>query len=410
MHRPMEGVRVLEIAQYAFVPTAGAVLADWGAEVVKVEHAVRGDAQRGLTHVMGVEAFQHGRNFAPSVEGPNRGKRSVGLALDNPDSQEVLRELIRRSDVLLTNYLPGARARLGIEVDQVRAINPDIIYARGSGFGTKGPEATKPGYDITTFLARGGVADGSTPSSSEFLVGQPSAAYGDSIGGLTLVGGIAAALFARERTGEPSVVDLSLIGVGAWATQMAVNLAMLNGGPLPRSYVENRALGRNPLVGNYKTSDNRWLMLSMLQPGRYWAEFWELVGHPELIADERFVSAEKIVENAADGSNLVAQAIGSRPLAEWLDVFARLSGAWSVVQNSWEVANDPSIRANGLIATVTDIDGHKEELVTTPIQFDEKPYELTRGPQFAEHTDEVLRELGFDEDRIIGLKVAGAVT
>src|SRR5882757_2917438 len=138
MNGPLSGVRVLEVAQYTFVPAAGAVLADWGAEVVKVEHAERGDAQRGIVKLLWHDVYSEGSSFFPVMEGPNRGKRSIGLALDNPASRPVLTELIRRSDVFLTNYLPGARAKLGIELDAVRAINPDIVYVRGSGFGQRG--------------------------------------------------------------------------------------------------------------------------------------------------------------------------------------------------------------------------------------------------------------------------------
>src|SRR5262249_12139374 len=155
MHRVMEGVRVLEVAQYTFVPAAGAVLADWGAEVIKVEHGETGDAQRGLVKFTGQDAVAKGSSFVPIMEGPNRGKRSIGLSLEAPGAMEVLHELVRRSDVFLTNFLPPARARLGIDVDDIRAVNPDIIYTVGSGFGHTGPETDKGGYDATSFWARG---------------------------------------------------------------------------------------------------------------------------------------------------------------------------------------------------------------------------------------------------------------
>ena len=154
MIRPMEGVRVLEVAQFTFVPAAGAVLADWGADVIKVEHAETGDAQRGLSAVMDMPVGSG--SFAPLMEHPNRGKRSIGLALERPAAMDVLHELIRTSDVFLTNFLPRARRKLGIELDDVRKINADIIYVRGSGFGSSGPDSEKGGYDSTAFWARGG--------------------------------------------------------------------------------------------------------------------------------------------------------------------------------------------------------------------------------------------------------------
>src|ERR1700757_5435631 len=152
----MEGVRVLEVAQFTFVPAAGAVLADWGADVIKVEHAETGDAQRGLSAVMDMPVGSG--SFAPLMEHPNRGKRSIGLALERPEALDVLHELIRSSDVFLTNFLPRARRRLGIELEDVRKINADIIYVRGSGFGSRGPDSEKGGYERKPFRVRGGAA------------------------------------------------------------------------------------------------------------------------------------------------------------------------------------------------------------------------------------------------------------
>src|SRR6202167_4971543 len=149
MRKPLNGVRVLEVAQFTFVPSAGAVLADWGADVVKIEHPVTGDAQRGLVKVLGAAATVPGSSFAPIMEGPNRGKRSVGLALDNSEARPVLDELIRRSDVFLTNYLPSSRKKLSIDVDDVRRVNPDIIYVMGNGFGAEGPDRDAGAYDAT---------------------------------------------------------------------------------------------------------------------------------------------------------------------------------------------------------------------------------------------------------------------
>src|SRR3954463_5226464 len=233
MARPMEGVKVLEVAQFTFVPAAGAVLADWGADVIKVEHAERGDAQRGLVRVLGLDAGSGDSSFFPIMEGPNRGKRSIGLALDNPACRSVFERLVAQSDVFLTNYLPGPRKRLAIDVDDVRALNPNIIYVRGSGFGQRGTEAQKGGFDSTAFWARGGSAAGLTSPTSPQSPRMPSGAYGDSLGGITIAGGIAAALYTRATTGNASIVDVSLLGVGAWATQFSVNLALLGGGPLP---------------------------------------------------------------------------------------------------------------------------------------------------------------------------------
>jgi crotonobetainyl-CoA:carnitine CoA-transferase CaiB-like acyl-CoA transferase len=405
--RPMDGIRVLEVAQFTFVPAAGAVLADWGADVIKVEHAETGDAQRGLSALMGMPVGSG--SFAPLMEHPNRGKRSIGLALEQPEALDVLHELIRTSDVFLTNFLPRARRRLGIELEDVRKINPDIIYVRGSGFGATGPDSEKGGYDSTAFWARAGSALGTTPVDYDGLCVMPAGAYGDSLGGMTIAGGIAGALFARERTGETSVIDVSLLGVGAWANALSVGFALLEGGPPERRAPGNSAR-TNPLVGNYRTADDRWLVLAMLQPGRYWPEFCRHIDREDLITDDRFATAEALMGNAPAAADIVQDVLATRPLAEWVARFAGMEGQWAVAQDPWEVGQDPAVRANGLIAEVIDSEGTPRELVANPVQFDEKPAQITRAPQFAEHTDEILRALGKSDDELIDLKISGAVT
>ncbi|MFK0288692.1 CaiB/BaiF CoA transferase family protein [Streptomyces sp. NPDC090499] len=408
MKRPMEGVRIVEVAQYTFVPASGGVLAEWGAEVIKVEHAVRGDAQRGLVKVLGLDVVPT-TSFFPIMEGPNRGKRSVGIALEVPEGRALLDELIRSADVFVTNFLPNAREKLRINLDDVRAVNPDIIYVRGTGFGARGEDAGTGGYDSTAFWSRGGSADGVTPDDADRLASMPSGAYGDSIGGMTIAGGIAAALYARKATGEPTVVDVSLLGVGAWATQFSVNQALLVGGPLPKAKPPRHGSASNPLHGSFRTADGRWLTLAMLQPTKYWPEFCERMGRPDLMTDPRF-AGDAILANGPEGGAVVAEIIGGITLAEWRERMRGAQGQWAAVQNAYEVGMDPALRENGLIAKVVDADGVERELVANPVQFDETPVESRRAPQFAEHTDDVLRELGKSEEEIIDLKIAGAVT
>jgi crotonobetainyl-CoA:carnitine CoA-transferase CaiB-like acyl-CoA transferase len=404
----MDGVRVVEVAQFTYVPAAGAVLSDWGADVIKVEHAVTGDGQRGFAYLGNVAA---GGNFAPLMEHPNRGKRSIGLALENEKAREVLYDIARRSDVFVTNFLPGARGRLKIDVGDIRAVNPDIIYVRGTALGAHGPEANAGGYDQPTFWSRAGGAAGLEMPEIDGMVGMPGPAYGDSIGAVTIAGGISAALYAREKTGEPSVVDSSLLAAGAWANALAIDLSLASGQrwqPNPPEHGGGSV--RNPLIGFFRTSDGRHLNLNMMQPGKYWPEVCRLVGRPELIDDPRFDSAEKLMDRAKEAAVLLAETIAGRTFAEWAGVFGDMDGQWAPVQDSVQVGQDPQLRANGFIAKVTDIDGTERELVTAPVQFDESPATLTRGPDFAEHTDEILAELGLSEEAILDLKIAGAVT
>ncbi|KBZ61147.1 CoA transferase [Mycobacterium marseillense] len=409
MHKPLDGVRVLEVAQFTFVPSAGAVLADWGAEVIKIEHPVTGDAQRGLVKVLGAAASKPGSSFAPIMEAPNRGKRSVGLALDNAEARPVFDEMVRRSDVFLTNYLPSARAKLSIDVADIRNVNPDIIFVAGSGFGMNGPDRDAGAYDATAFWARGGSADGLNPPDAEQSAFMPAGAYGDNIGGITIAGGVAAALYGRHVTGEPSVLDVSLLAVGAWTTQFNVNMAMLMGGPLPKVQRRTQAPG-NPLTGAYRTADGRFVQLSMLQPTRYWPEFCRLMGLDQHAEDPRFDSLESMAANADLAYGIVHDAIAKLSFAECKELLSKGTGQWAPVQDAWEMANDQDLLANGRIATVIDAEGNPQRLVANPVKFDDDPATLGRGPQFAEHTDDVLRDLGLDDERLIELKIAGAIT
>jgi crotonobetainyl-CoA:carnitine CoA-transferase CaiB-like acyl-CoA transferase len=405
----MEGIRVVEVAQFTFTPAAGAVLADWGAEVIKIEHSVAGDAQRGLR--LGISPELEGSHFDPIIEHPNRGKRSIGLSIDSDAGRELLYDLVRQSDVFITNFLPDARERLKIGVEDIRAVNPDVIYVRGSAHGAKGPEAWKGGYDGSVFWNRMGPAAGLSPPDAPRTIGMPAGAFGDTMGGMTIAGGIAGALFSRERTGEPSIVDVSLLSLGAWAMAFSVNYGLAAGtfpGPPPLS--ESGIAPRNPMAGNYRTSDGRWICVMTLQPGRYWADFCKHIDRLDLVEDDRFDTAEKLMDNAAAASQIIAEEFANRSYVDWVERLQTFEGQWAPVQDVIEVGNDPQLRANGYVAKVEDVDGNERELILNPVQFDETPPTIDRAPQFAEHTDEILAELGRDEEQILQLKIDGVVT
>ena len=223
MNQPLQGVRVIEVSMWAFVPSAGAVLADWGAEVIKVE-APTGDPIRALTF----GGVQPTDGVAYSWEMFNRGKRDIALDLKTAGGQEIVHELAATADVFLTSLLPAAREKMRIDDETIRAVNPKIIYASGTGQGTRGPEARKGGYDSISFWSRGSVSASVTPEGSE-PIGMPSGAFGDSLSGMALAGGIAAALAQKEKTGEGALVDGSLLGTAMWAMQMATIGAAVTG-------------------------------------------------------------------------------------------------------------------------------------------------------------------------------------
>ncbi|WP_431231084.1 CaiB/BaiF CoA transferase family protein [Mycolicibacterium psychrotolerans] len=400
--RPLEGVRVLEVAMYGFVPSCGAVLGEWGAEVIKVEHAVTGDPQRGLrqTGPLRVEGDPN-----PNVEHANRGKRSIGLDMSVPEGKEVLYELARRCDVFLTSFLPGHRAKFGIDVDDIRAVNPKIIYARGSAFGPRGQESEKGGYDMTAFWCRAGTAATITPPGTEGMIAPPGPAYGDTISGTNLAGGIAAALFKRERTGEASVVDVSLLGSGLWAMGHTIALTQHLGERLVAPVPGVHGSPINPLVGLYETADGRYISFVMMQPTKFWADVCRHMDIAEYIDDPRFADVEQIAANTADAVEILGKAMATRTLSEWSTRFATLAGPWAPVQDTLQAAADAQVRANEYLVKAGEL-----ELVANPVQFDVAAPQSGPAPGFAEQTDEILTELGLDWDRIIELKTAGAVT
>src|SRR5262245_3862127 len=406
MHQPMKGVRVLEVAQFWFVPSAGAVLADWGANVIKVEHPERGDGQRGLA-TSGVATEIGGVDFL--VQQPNRGKRSLALDFGRPEGLELLYQLAAKSDVFLTNFLPDARARLRIDVADIRKVNPKIIYVRGHGQGARGPEAHLGGYDASSFWSRGGICDALTPAGAAQPTGQR-AAFGDGIGGMTIAGGIAAALFARERTGAGSVVDISLLNTAMLVLSPDIIASSLLPAEMKTLPTVTRKQMFNPGVNSYKTRDERWVMLVMLQTDRYWADFCRRIGRPELATDPRYRDMKARFENREACIAELDAVFATRTLDEWRAAFDDMEGPWAPVQKARELLADRQALANGYVQQV---DGGKRgrfPLVTNPVQFDETPPTLSRGPEWGEHTDEVLQsELGVPMDALLEYKAKGVI-
>ena len=291
----MQGVRILEVAEHTFVPAASAILADWGAEVIKIEHPERGDAMRGLAS-SGVMPSMG--NVHVLLEHSNRGKKSIGIDVSTEQGLDLIYRLAATSDVFLTNKLPDIRKKLKIDLEDIRAHNPNIIYVAGTGAGERGPDANKGGYDFLSYWCRAGSAMGATPTDVDYMVSQPGPGYGDSIGGMTIAGGILGALFHRERTGEALPVDVSLLGVGMWAMSPGIALSL----QLDMAWRPGPSKGggglANPLVGTYFTEDGKVLAFSCLQGFKYWPGACRAIGRPELIDDERFNSHEQLAANA----------------------------------------------------------------------------------------------------------------
>jgi crotonobetainyl-CoA:carnitine CoA-transferase CaiB-like acyl-CoA transferase len=400
----LEGVRVLEVAEHTFVPAASALLSDWGAEVIKIEHVERGDAMRGLA-VSGLAVV--GSDVHALLEHSNRGKHSLGLDLTSPDGLEILYKLAATADIFLTNKLPSVRQKLKIGVEEIRAHNPRIIYVRGTGQGERGPDADKGSYDSLAFWARSGVAVGAKRPEYDLVPVPPAPGFGDSIGAMTIAGGILGALYHRERTGEATTVDVSLLGVGLWAMGQAVALSLLLG--VPWTPPPEERLLSNPLSRNYQTKDGRVLAFTCLQAGKYWPPVCEAVGRPELAADPRFADHASLMANSVAAIEVLNEVFASATLDEWRERLASFVGQWAVVQDTLEAVADPQTVANGYVQECRTAGGTPFRLVAAPVQFDEEPAVPGRAPEFNEHGDSILADIGFDTEAIVDLKIRGVV-
>jgi len=401
MTKVLEGIRVLDVSQYAFVPAAGAVLADWGADVLHIEHPQYGDAGRGMT----VAGFgPAGDDKVPLIWAiTGRGKRSVALDLSQKEGRELLLKLVEGADVFLTSYLPDVREKLGIDVSDIRGRNPRIIYARGSGLGPRGPERGKGGFDAISFWCRGGIARALTPATDALPTRMPAPGFGDVTTGQMLAGGIAAALFQRERTGDAAVVDVSLLGSALWAMQASITGTSLNGQQniaWPASYDSPP----NPLVNVYVTSDGGQIALNLLQSDRFWANFCIAIGHSELIEDLRFSSSELRAHNSPELVVVLRRIFVEKPLEVWTALLRTQEGQWETAVWPGDLREDTQAQANGYIQPLATGDGRTMSVVVSPVQFDETAAETTPAPEFGDSTEVMLLELGLDWNDILQLK------
>jgi crotonobetainyl-CoA:carnitine CoA-transferase CaiB-like acyl-CoA transferase len=396
----LRGVKVVEFASYIAAPAAACMLADWGADVVKVERP-GGDAMRAA--FADVKSELKGN---PTFDLDNRGKRAVVLDVGKPEGREALARLAADADVFITNVRPAALKRAGLDEATLRAANPRLVYAIVTGYGLEGPDAHKPGFDVTAFWARSGVASMTTPKGMDpFMI---RSGFGDHITALATVSAILAGLFDRERTGQGRLVATSLLASGVYT--MGSDLAVqLKFGRVASMRTRDQSM--NPIGNMFRSAEGRWFLHNPRGGGsnRDWIEFAKVAGRPELAEDERFRTGK---DRRANSPVLIAELDKAFAELSFEEIAARLDAAdlvWSPLQTPAEVAADPQVLASGALVQVEDGEGGTYPSPAAPMRFPGADVAVRpRSPTLGEHTRQVLAELGYGAGEIEAMYESGA--
>lgn len=394
----LRGVKVVEFASYIAAPAAACMLGDWGADVIKVERP-GGDSMRAV--FADVKSELKGN---PTFDLDNRGKRGVVLDVSKPEGREALARLAADADVFITNVRPAALKRAGLDEQTLRAANPRLVYAVVTGYGLSGPDAHKPGFDVTAFWARAGVANMTAPKGADpFML---RTGFGDHITALATVGAIMAGLFDRERTGKGRLVQTSLLGTGVYTvgSDLAVQLKF---GRLASNRPRNQPM--NPIATFFRSADGRWFVHNPRGGAVDWPKFCEIAGRPDLVNDERFATGRARRENSPALVAEFDQAFAELPFDE---IARRLDAAdmvWSAVQTPADVVADPQVAAAGALIDVEDGEGGTYRSPAAPMRFPGADVAVRpAAPGLGQHTREVLAELGYTSERIEAMFAEGA--
>ena len=395
-----EGLKVLDVSSYIAGPGAATILADFGADVIKIEPP-GGDAFRTVHRNPNLAYSEHDYLWMQVA----RSRRGLALDLKQPDAQAVLHRLVADADVLITNHPLPLRVRLGLDWARLEALNPRLIYASLTGYGESGPEADKPGFDATTYWARSGLADLTRPD-PDGPPANPANGLGDQPTAVSLYAAIVTALFRRERTGRGGLVSTSLLANGAWANAMALQGALVGGRIV---YRQPRHVPRNALTNFYRCRDGRWFILSLLSEERSWPPLTELLGVPQLQTDERFATAAARRANAGALAAQLDAAFLTRDSAQWSALCEAQGLTVGVVARSEDALEDLQMRAVGALVPGDGIPG-SGLTVSSPFQVDgEEKVRPRASPAVGQHSDEVLREAGWSDSEIASLRASGAV-
>jgi crotonobetainyl-CoA:carnitine CoA-transferase CaiB-like acyl-CoA transferase len=374
-------------------------MADWGAEVIKIEPP-DGDPFRGMfMNAAGLDV-----PWNPPFELDNRGKRSIGLNLQHADGQAVAQRLLKAADVFVSNLRMPALRKYGLSYDALQPLNPALVYCHVSGYGLAGDDCDRPAYDIGAFWSRAGIGASLVPQGGE--PPQQRGGMGDHSTALSAVGAVCAALVARQRTGAGQLVSTSLLRTGMYVLGWDLNIRLRYGylaAPYTRFDVPN------PMINCYRAGDGKWFWLLGLQGDRHWPDLIRAIKRPDLAEDPRFRDIKVRRENAPVLVPMLDEIFATKPFAEWTTIFDRENVWFAPVQTPDEVATDAQVRAAGGIITAPVADGGAE-MVASPADFSATPWKPTApAPEFAQHTEDILLELGYEWEQIAKLKEPGAI-
>jgi crotonobetainyl-CoA:carnitine CoA-transferase CaiB-like acyl-CoA transferase len=401
MSAPLSGVRVVELASFVAAPAAGALLADLGAEVIKVEVPWGEIYRHSLPRHAG---FDSDFPLAPHFQMDNRGKRSVALDLALPEAVAALHRLVERADVLLTNTLPERLAKLGLDPAALQAKRPELIVARLSGYGPTGPEANSPAFDYSTYWARTGFMDMLHEPDAPPAFQRPG--MGDHSASLALVVGVLSALRQRERGAPGQVIDVALQHIGFYIVGNDAAMTLVTGQTPPR---HDRRAARNPLWNHYLTGDGRWLFLVMVESDRYWPAFTRALDIETLTEDARFGSAVARFRNNRELIGILDERFATQPLAVWTETLAKHRLIWAPVLTLAEAVHDEQANAYGSFPTVEHPTAGAFRTIAPPLRMSGHPLSGTApAPALSADTEAVLREVGVPEAEIALLEAAAA--